>query len=145
MDKQTVLAQAAQTLNQPDQPWEVRVEGSSIIGYWKWMDARFVGLISVDDETKQYTFTVTLSDKGTYKELDHIAEKSKSIGFSGGKLSLGTSSNSFKGKANKKSFEFGLGKDKQTGEVGAISFKMDTTTVKQPIRDYLANCGYKKG
>jgi len=64
--------------------------------------------------------------------------------MSGGKLSFGSSSNSFKGKTNQKSFQFGAGKDKQTGETGMISAKFDTTKVKQPIRDYLTNCGWKK-
>jgi len=42
------------------------------------------------------------------------------------------------------SFTFGMGKDNQTGEVGLVSFKFNTTTVKQPIRDYLTSCGWKK-
>jgi len=145
MDKQTVLAQAAQMLNRQDQPWEARVEGDSIIGYWKWMNAYFFGLHEVNDETKQYTFTVTLSNNGTYKELDQTEDKKRSINFSGGQLSLGSSKDTFKGKANKKSYEFGLGKDKDSGKIGAIGFKYNTTDVKQPIRDYLASCGWKKG
>ena len=145
MDKQAVLAQAAQMLNKPEQPWEVRVEGDSIIGYWRWMDAYFFGMHEVNDDTKQYTFTVKLSDKGTYKELDYVENKSKGVSFSGGKLSLGTSKDTFKGKTNRKSYELGLGKDKQTGHVGAVGFKFDTTMVKKPIRDYLASCGWKKG
>jgi len=64
--------------------------------------------------------------------------------MSGGKLSFGSSSNSFMGKTNQKSFQFGLGKNNQTGEAGVIGFKFNTTDVKQPVREYLISCGWNK-
>ena len=144
LDKQAVLAQAPFVLNRPDQPWVVTIEGDSIVARWKWMDAYFFSPQEVTDEVRDYTFTVTLSDKGTYKEHDRTEEKEKSIKMEGGKLSLGTSSNSFMGKTNRKSFEFGIGQDKQSGEVGLVGFKYNTTSVKQPIREYLTSCGWKQ-
>jgi len=62
-EKEKVLAQAPEALNKPDQPWEATVEGDSIVARWKWMDATFFSAHSVTDETRAYTFTVTLDGK----------------------------------------------------------------------------------
>ena len=142
-DKQTVLANAPGALNKLDRPWEVTVEGDSIVARWKWMDATFFSPHEISDETKQFTFTVTLTDKRTWKELDRTENKTSGVKMSGGKLSFGSSSSSFSGKTNQKSFSFGAGKNNQTGEVGLIGFKFNTTDVKQPVRDYLLACGWK--
>ena len=143
-DKEMVLAQAPAALNRPDQPWEVTIEGDSIVARWKWMDAVFFAPQNVSNEIREFTFTVTLSSKGTWKELDKTENKSGGVKMSGGKLSFGSSSNTFKGKTNQKSIKFGAGRDNQTGETGIVGFSFDTTTVKQPVRDYLTACGWKK-
>jgi len=143
-DKQAVLAGAPGALNRADRPWEVVVEGDSIIARWKWMDATFFSPYEINDETRQFTFIVTLTDKRTWKELDKTENKSSGMKMSGGKLSFGSSSSSFSGKSNQKSFSFGAGKNNQTGEAGIIGFKFNTTDVKQPVRDYLTACGWKK-
>ena len=138
--KQQTLQNAPGALNRPDQPWQVTVEGDAIVARWRWMDATFFSPQDVTAEVRDYTFTVTLSDKGTWRELDR--SKAKSLG--GGASGFGGSASTFIGKQNMKSFEFGLGKNNQTGEAGLISFKFDTTAVKQPIRAYLTACGWKK-
>jgi len=144
MNKQAILAQAPRVLNRPDQPWAVTIEGDSIVARWKWMDATFFAPHEITDETRQFTFTVTLTDKGTWKEIDRTENKSAGVKMQGGKMSFGASSNNFMGKTNQKSFQFGVGKNNQTGEAGIIGFKFNTTSVKQPIRDYLTSCGWKK-
>jgi len=142
--KQQTLYYAPGTLNRPELPWYVTVEGDAIVARWKWMDATFFSPHEVTNETRDYTFTVILSDKGTWREVDKTEEKTSGMKMSGGKLSFGSSSSSFIGKTNQKSFTFGAGKDNQTGEVGLIGFKFNTTDVKQPIRDYLTYYGWKK-
>ena len=144
VQKQQVLFDAPNALNRPDQPWQVAVQGDSIIAYWKWMDATFFAPAEINDETKNYSFTVTLSDNGKWKEVDKTEEKSKSVSMSGGTLSFGSSSSTFKGKQTQKSFSFGVGKDNQTGQVGVIGFKFDTSLVKNAVRGYLTQCGWKK-
>jgi len=140
LDMKKVLEDAPGVLNKADQPWEVTIEGNSIVARWKWMDATFFAPTEINKETKEFTFTVTLDGKGKWKEMDKIKEKTKKGGMGG----FSTSFNSFKGKTTQKSFEFGLGKDNETGDVGLIGFKFDTSTVKTPIRDYLTSCGWKK-
>lgn len=144
LDKTKVLENAPNTLNKSDQPWEVTIEGNSIVGRWKWMDATFFEPTEVNDATKDFTFTVTLDDKGKWKEMDKTKEKTQNIKMNDGKLSFGSSSSAFKGKTTQKSFEFGMGKDNKTGDVGLVGFKFDTAMVKKPIRDYLTSCGWKK-
>lgn len=143
-DKQSMLYHAPAMLNNPELPWEVTVQGDSIVAHWKWMDATFFAPHEISDEVKSYTFTVTLSDKGTWKEFDMSEEKEKKFGFSGGNLSFGTSKDTFKGKQNKKSIEFGLGRNKDTDQVGLIGFKFDTSQVKGYIRAWLEANGWKK-
>ena len=144
VEKEQVLAQAPGALNKPDQPWKATVEGDSIVARWKWMDVTFFAPNEVTDEVRAFTFTVTLDNKGKWRELDKTAGASSSVKTSGGKLSFGISSGGFAGRTNQKSFTFGSGQNHQTKETGTIGFKFDTTQVKQPIRDYLTNCGWKK-
>ena len=144
VEKEQVLAKAPDALNKPDQPWEATVEGDSIVARWKWMDATFFAPNEATNEAKTFTFTVTLDNKGKWKEIDKAENLSSGVKASGGKLSFGSSSNSFTGKTNQKSFQFGVGKNNQTGEAGLIGVKFDTAKIKQPIRDYLTECGWKK-
>jgi len=143
-DKQKVLAEAPGALNKPEQPWEVKVEGDSIIACWKWMDATFFAPNEVSDETRAFTFIAALSEKGTWKETDKTERKSTGVKMSGGKVGFGSSSSTFSGKTNQKSIQFGVGKNNQTGQAGIVKAKFDTTSVKQPVRDYLTACGWKK-
>jgi hypothetical protein len=143
IDKAAVLGGAEGALNRPGQPWVVYITGDSIVGRWKVEDPEFFNPLDLTDDDKVYTFTVTLSDKGTYKEVDVTEETSQGFSLSGGTLNFGKSSDSFKGKTNQKSFSLGLGK-KPDGSLGLVSGRFDTTLVKQPIRDYLTACGWKK-
>lgn len=143
-DKQQILADAPQVLNRDDLPWHVTVQGDSIVGAWKWMDARFFAPGSVSDEEREYVFTVTLQDNGKWKEVDSTTESTSSVRANGGKIGFGSSHSSFKGKTTQKSFSASFGRDKQTGETGMVSSKLDTTQLKDWIRGYLKQCGWKK-
>ena len=142
-EKEKVLAEAPAALNKPDQPWEVTVEGDTIVARWKWMDATFFSPSQVTNKTKAYTFTVTLKDNGKWKELDKTQSTSSGAGMRSGRTGFGSTS-TFIGKTSQKSISFGIGKNNQTGETGVIGFKFDTTKVKQPIREYLTKYGWKK-
>ncbi|MDR2686842.1 MAG: zinc ribbon domain-containing protein [Oscillospiraceae bacterium] len=142
--KQQTLQNGPAALNRPDQPWYVTAEGDALVARWKWMDATFFAPHEVTNKTREYTFTVTLSDYGTYRELDKSEAKSGGVSMRGSRLRFNGSTNTFKGKQNQKSFTLGVGQDKQTGQVGLVAFKFDTTAVKQPIRDYLTAYGWKK-
>ena len=143
-DKNSMLYHAPNMLNREDIPWVVTVEGDSIIAHWKWMDALWFAPHEINDEVQRYTFAVTLDDNGRYKELDTTEEKTNTISMGGGTIGFGTSSNTFKGKQNRKSFEFGIGRDNDTGKIGFISFKYDTTQIKNQIRGWLEANGWKK-
>ena len=143
-EKQKVLADAPGALNKPDLPWEVTVEGDSIVARWKWMDATFFAPDNVSKEVREYTFTVKLNDKGKWKEVDKTVNKSTGINVGGGKIGFGSSSSTFVGKTSQKSIQFGVGKNNQTGQAGIVGFKFETSAIKGPIRDYLKACGWTK-
>ena len=138
--KEQILQNAMASLNKEDQPWQVTVEGDSIIATWKWMNAVFFAPTEVTDEVKEYKFIVTLLDNGKWKEKDIINESS--AGFSKG--GFGFNKSSFYGHTYSKSVTIGFGKDKDTGEVGIVKSKFDTSMVKEPIRAFLKGCGWKK-
>jgi len=140
MDRVQVLQAAPNQLNRPDQPWYVTIEGDSIVAYWKWMDATFFAPAEVTNEVKEYFFQVTLNDKGKWHEKDQTSESSVSVS----PLSIGISKGGFQGHMTEKAFTMGVGQNNQTGEAGIIRFKFDTAIVKNPIRQYLTNCGWKK-
>lgn len=142
LEKSKVLYDAQNILNKPDQPWGVSIEDDSIVATFKWMDATFFAPGEVNEQTKQYKFVVTLTDDGKWTEFDQSEQKEAKIDFKDNKISFGTST--FAGKQMQKSFAIGLGKNNQTGETGIISFKFDTQIIKETIRAYLKDCGYKK-
>ena len=143
-DKQKVLWEAPQALNNLGQPWEVGVEGDSIVARWKWMDATFFSPHEINEQTKAFTYTVTLNNNGKYTETDRSDNKSAGVKAGGGKVGFGSSSSTFIGNSSQKSIQFGVGQNNRTGETGLIGFKFDTAAVKTPIRDYLTACGWKK-
>ncbi|WIY83396.1 hypothetical protein [Propionimicrobium sp. PCR01-08-3] len=144
LDKQQVLAGAPAALNGEDKPWEVAVAGDSIVARWKWMDARFFGPGSVSDEQRDFTFTVTLKDNGKWKESDTSASRTTNVSMNGGKIGFGTSASSFKGHSTQKSVSFGIGQDKRDGSMGVVRSSLDTGLVKDAVRSYLSQCGWKK-
>ena len=114
IEKEKVLSDAPKVLNSDNNPWEVTVEGDSIIGTWKW------------------------------KEVDSTSSKTSSIRMHNGKLSFSKDISFSKGKTYQKSISFGIGQDKKSGKVGIVESKLDTSIIKKSIRDYLKQCGWKK-
>lgn len=60
--KQSILENIQTDLNQSNQPWEVTIQGDSIVATWKWMDATFFSPNDITNEIKEYKFIVTLLD-----------------------------------------------------------------------------------
>lgn len=138
--KEQILANATSMLNKPENPWEVKVENDQIIATWKWMDATFFSPTQISEEVKQFKFIVTLLDNGKWKEKDIINESTASVNGNG----LNLNKSFFVGKSFNKSVTIGLGKNNDTGDVGVQKFSFDSTKIKEPIRDFLKNCGWKK-
>lgn len=57
IEKEKVLSDAPKALNSDNNPWEVAVEGDSIIGTWKWMDARFSLRVESPMRTKSLLYS----------------------------------------------------------------------------------------
>lgn len=140
--KEEVLNGALNVLNSQNNPWEVIIEGDSIIAKWKWMDARFFAPNEITNEVKEYKFVVTLNDKGKWTEKDYTSSQSSNVDLGAKKISFGTSN--FSGHTSGKGFAIGLGQNNDSGETGLLKFKYDTSLVKNSVRDYLTSCGYKK-
>jgi len=140
MDKQSILQNIQNDLNQQNQPWEITIQGDSIIASWKWSDATFFSPTEINDEVKEFKFIVTLLDNCKWSEKDVSVEKNTNISGNG----VTFEKSFFSGHQVSKSFTIGFGKDNSTGEVGVVKTKFDTTVIKKSIRDYLTKCGWKK-
>lgn len=127
------------SLNQPGQPFIYSVEGSSIVGRWRWQDQTLFAPQSVTDEVREFTYIVDLNQDGTYKEHTQESSSTRKAGAGG----IGFEKTGFVGNSSKKSFSIGIGKDKNTGDVGVVKASLDTDMIKRPLRDYLAQQGWK--
>ncbi len=144
VEKQVILQNIANDLNSPDNPWQIVVEGDQIIATWKWMDATFFSLSGVSNEFKEFKFIVTLLDDYRWKENCYSTEKSSGFGKNG--MKFGTSFGS--GSMSSTSHSFGGFGIDRTGNnnngFGMVTTSFSTGRIKQPIRDYLTRCGWKK-
>lgn len=140
VNKEAILQNVQTDLNKSNQPWEVTIQGDSIIATWKWMDATFFSPTDITNEVKEYKFIVTLLDNCKWSEKDISVQNNTSINSNG--LSFGKSA--FVGHQVSKSFTIGFGKDNTSNEVGVIKSRFDTSEIKKTIRDYLTKCGWKK-
>lgn len=75
--KEEVLNNALIVLNKPDKPWEVTITNDSIVAKWKWMDATFFSPNEITNEVKEYSYIVTLTDKGNGQKKILLAKKNK--------------------------------------------------------------------
>ena len=139
--KEEILANIANDLGISEKNWTISIEGDQIIAYWKWKDGIYFSAESITDEVREYKFIVTLLDNGKWKESDVTKDTTKEMNLSGGSFSFGKSF--FAGNKTEKSFEFELGK-KRDDSFGVQKTTFDTELIKQPIRDYLKLCGWKK-
>ena len=109
--------------------------------YWNWKNTVLFAPASVTSEVKEYVFIVTLDfSKKRWREVDKTEGKAVSVG--NGKISFGK--DMFSGNTTQKHFEIGIGHDRNTGHSGVVTTKFDTSLVKNPIREYLKSCGFKK-
>lgn len=140
--KEEILANIVNDLSTSEKNWTISVEGNQIIACWKWKDGTFFSTESITDEVREYKFVVTLLDNGKWKELDITNDTEKGINLSEGKASFNKSF--FIGNKTEKSFEFSFGKKRDEDNFGIQKTTFDTNLIKQPIRDYLKQCGWKK-
>lgn len=139
MTRQEVL-DGALALNGADKKYTITVEGNTIITQTKWMDAVLFAQDSITDEVRSFKFTVELGDDNTWTELDRSSATRKSAGPGG--FSMGYSS--FSGKQISFNKTIAIGKDRNTGETGVVSITFNSEEFKQPVRDYLTACGWKR-
>ncbi len=106
------------------------------------MDATFFSPNEITNEVKEYSYIVTLTDKGKWTEKDITSEKEQNINVGEGKLEFGSSN--FSGYTAGKSITICFGKNNDSNESGIVKFKYDTSIIKNEIKNYLQECGYKK-
>jgi len=141
LDMQTTLAGVSQ-LNRPGQRWGYWVQGNTITARYLWQDQSLFGPGSVTHEVQEFSFIVELQPDGTYKEHTHQVEETAGVQATPGGVGLSWGKSSSSGQSRQKSFSMSFGHDNQTGQTGVVTAGLNTDEVKQPLVQYLAQCGW---
>lgn len=132
------IFESALALNGDDKKYAITVEDNKIVTRVKWMDAVLFSPTSVSNKMRDFEYTVTVNDDGTYYEIEKYTDTSGSA-HSGG---FGLSKRVFYGK--RASRTIGLGIDKQTGKAGIVDVSFNSAEYIRPVKELMQNSGYKK-
>lgn len=132
------LFASALALNGDGKRYIITVEDNKIITRVKWMDAVLFSPTSVSNEMREFEYSVTVNDDGTYYEVEKYVDTSGSV-HSGG---LGFSKRAFYGKRASRTVVFGL--DQQTGKTGIVDVSFNSAEYIKPVKELMQNAGYKK-
>jgi hypothetical protein len=103
-----------------------------------WEDQTVWPVTSVTQAVQEFRFIVTLNSDGSYTERTQETSTAMTVGRApGGGVGLGFSKSGFSGNSSRKEFSWTPGQKGMQTEI-------DSTMLKQPLRDYLANQGWKK-
>lgn len=132
------IFESALALNGDDKKYAITVEDNKIVTRVKWMDAVLFSPTSVSNEMRDFEYTVTVNDDGTYYEIEKYTDTSGAA-HSGG---FGLRKRVFYGK--RASRTIGLGIDKQTGKAGIVVASFNSAEYIRPVKELMQNAGYKK-
>lgn len=137
--KDELLKNCVKDLYSPDLPWEISVEGDAIIGRIDWKNTTSFSFAKVSNELKNFEYRVNLTDD--YKFFEVMVEKERTGSVSPAGASLHYSY--FYGISLRyyKSFEVGI--NNKTGETGIIKTEFSTQEIRDKIRHYVEERGYK--
>lgn len=141
---------AVQSLNKPEQPFLYRVDGNTIIGEWKYLDAEWVAPLAAGHVDQSFKIVVTLDEAShTYTSKDNETKNFSKISIGIGGIDARKESDFFSGKMKKIEFGGGLGKANQPQNKSKVSehlykYNFKTSEIKQPLFDFLEQQGWKK-
>ena len=123
-------------------PFVVSVENGKIVARWRWKDGYFLQFpdVKITKEVEDYECIVELLPDGKYKMTDKTSQTSAAAGAGG----LSLEKKVFVGKSVSFHKEITIGKKNDTGESGIVSFDFNSEKIHSPLKNFLANCGYKK-
>jgi hypothetical protein len=134
-------------LNTAEQPFIYEVSENKITGKWDITNSRWFAPGSVTDVIEKYLITITLDKvSGTFSIKETKAASVFRVGLSpDGSINIGGESSMFSGSMNQKSFEIGVGGEKnEPNSVGVNTINFDTKHIKEPLLSLLLSLGWKK-
>ena len=136
-------------LNDPKQPFTYTVEGDKIVGRWNIVSAEYLSLADkqVGKLDKNYTITVKFDEKKSkfdFSETRVDGSAGAGIGDDGD-VGIGFQKSFFKGKSTSKEFSFSFGDVNKTkdGVSPVLSYKFETSMIKDPLFNFLKKNGWK--
>jgi hypothetical protein len=133
--------------NNQDQPFTYEISGNKIIGKWNITNSRWFAPGSITDIIQKYSFTITLDEaSGKFSTTETKQESSIKFGInSDGNIGLTGNDSMFMGSMSQKSFQVGVGGEKDgSNGVGINTIKFDTKLIKEPVLSTLSSLGWKK-
>jgi len=143
VQKHIVLAEAPDALNRPDQPWEVSVEGDSIVARWKWEDPDWFKTQEVTADIRAFSYSVTLSDRGSW--TDDSADRDRKPRFykDGVRKNLRPALRELTAVTAERGVSTGPDDEVRTEPLAPADPEFDVAAIQKAIRSYLLSCGYR--
>lgn len=139
LPKETVLNNCITDLNNEKEPWIITVENDSIVAKINWKDTTNLSFTGITKDMENFEYRLTLNDDHTYSETMITSSGTTTFGpttYSADRsFFIGTSLRHFE------SFEIGI--DNKTGEKGVIKTKFSTDEIRDKIRYYVEERGFK--
>ena len=135
-----VLNNAINDLVKEGEPWEITTEGNSIIARINWKNTTNLSLDGITKEVQNFEYRVNLFDDYKYTEGTESTSDTASIGPGGASMEHGK----FYGLELKdvRTIEFGV--NHNTGEEGIIKTNFSTDEIRDRVRQYVEERGYKR-
>jgi hypothetical protein len=138
-------------LNSDELPFVYEAAPYGIRGTWKYADVKWAALTAAGTIDASFELRVTLDPAEAEWEFEETDTETRShVRSTGdGGFSIGTSTNTFKGRETRKSFSFGVGSaakttDRQGSEEGNLyGYSFTTDEITQPLIAALEQAGWK--
>lgn len=137
---QEVVVGEILALNGQDVPFAFAAFEGGVVGVWDYADAKWAGLLSAGQISRDYELTVTLHEDGTYSLLDETHDTQTRLDRDG----LHHERSFFKGTVHNVSFRKSFAPvASDHGQVGnTFGWAFDTEEMKKPVREILARNGW---
>ena len=139
LPKETVLNNCITDLNNEKEPWIITVENDSIVAKINWKDTTNINFTGITKDMENFEYRLTLNDDHTYSETMITSSGTTTFGptiySAKGSFFIGTSLRHFE------TIEFGT--NNKTGETGVIKTKFSTDEIRDKIRYYVEERGFK--
>lgn len=135
-----VLANAVNDLTKEDEPWIISTEGNSIIARINWKNTTNISFVEINNEMQNFEYCINLFDDYKYTEGTESTTDTASIELG----STSANHSAFYGLELRDFHSIEFGVNHNTDEKGIIKTNFTTDEIRDRIRQYVEERGYKR-